>query len=477
MTEGPETVDLAARLIRCPSVTPLEGGALDLLQAELSALGFTCHRLPFEEAGSERVDNLYARLGTAAPHFCYAGHTDVVPVGDRAAWSVDPFAGTVADGSLLGRGAVDMKGSIAAFVAALAGFLAARGGVFDGSISLLITGDEEAAAINGTRKVLDWMRDRGEVLDACLVGEPTSSAVLGDMIKIGRRGSMKGHLVAHGIQGHTAYAELADNAAHRLVGLLQALLSEPLDGGSDHFPPTSLQVSTVDVGNPTANLIPARAEARFDIRFSDQHDSASVERWLRQRLDGAGGHYDLTISVSGESFLTPPGPLSDLVSQAVASVTGVAAGARHHRRHLGCPLHQRPLPGGRARSAQRHRPQGRRTCDGRGPRGADQNLPIRARSLFRLAAIRTTLRVRHGVGDAFGPSEIGPLCGARRQDMPKHIQRQATWQRADFAGSLWDGSHLRQGGVAKALWCSSTTAPSAPTPGVNPIPPNASPTP
>ncbi len=324
MAQPSDPLDLAARLIRCPSVTPADGGALDLLADELSALGFDCHRLPFAEAGSARVDNLYARLGSAAPHFCYAGHTDVVPVGDPRAWSVDPFGGSIVDGWLMGRGAVDMKGSIAAFVGALSGFLAERGAAFGGSISLLITGDEEAEAVNGTRKVLGWIAQRGETLDACLVGEPTSAGKLGDMIKIGRRGSMKGHLVAHGTQGHTAYAELADNAAHRLVAMLQAIISEPLDEGSAHFPPTSLQVSTIDVGNPASNVIPAQAQADFDIRFNDHHDSRSVERWLRQRLDRAGGRYDLTISVSGESFLTAPGPLSDLVSAAVASVTGAS---------------------------------------------------------------------------------------------------------------------------------------------------------
>ncbi|MCH8997438.1 MAG: succinyl-diaminopimelate desuccinylase, partial [Proteobacteria bacterium] len=205
-----DPVDLAQRLIRCPSVTPEEGGALDLLERVLGGLGFTCHRLAFREPGTAEVENLYARLGSAGPNFCYAGHTDVVPVGDAEAWSVDPFAAEIVNGALYGRGAVDMKGSIAAFLAALAGFLERRGGAFGGSISLLITGDEEAEAVNGTRKVLAWLEQRGEKLDACLVGEPTSNETLADMVKIGRRGSLNARLTVFGTQGHTAYPQLAD---------------------------------------------------------------------------------------------------------------------------------------------------------------------------------------------------------------------------------------------------------------------------
>lgn len=317
-----DPIDLTSRLIRCPSVTPADEGALDLVEETLTALGFTCHRLTFEDAGAAPVDNLYARLGEAGPNFCYAGHTDVVPTGDPTAWRVDPFAGAVIDGKLYGRGATDMKGSIAAFLAALAGFLTTRSGGFDGSISLLITGDEEAAAINGTRKVLGWMQDRGEAIDHCLVGEPTSNARLGDMVKIGRRGAMNGRLTVHGIQGHSAYADLAENPVHHLVAMLSDLLAEPLDQGSAHFPPTSLQIVSVDVGNPATNVIPREAKAVLDCRFSDQHSSASVERWIRERLDRRGARYDLDIRVSGESFLTPPGSLSDLVSGAVEEVCG-----------------------------------------------------------------------------------------------------------------------------------------------------------
>ena len=319
-----DCVELTRRLIRCPSVTPAEGGALDLLQEILEGLGFACHRLVFEEPESAPVDNLYARLGEAGANFCYAGHTDVVPVGDPAHWSADPFAGDLRDGWVYGRGAVDMKGSIAAFVAALAGFLETGGTSFGGSISLLITGDEEDVAINGTRKVLAWLAERGERIDACLVGEPTSNKRLGDMVKIGRRGSLTGRLTVRGVQGHTAYPQLADNPVHRLVAMLAAMTGEALDQGSEHFEASTLQITSVDVGNPTSNVIPAQARAAFNVRFNDRHSGASVEDWLRARLEGVGGDYDLEVRVSGESFLCPPGRLSDVVSGAIEEALGRA---------------------------------------------------------------------------------------------------------------------------------------------------------
>jgi len=320
-----DTLELAQALIRCPSVTPEESGALDLLQSVLEGLGFACHRLPFAEENSPQVDNLYARLGDGSPNLCFAGHTDVVPVGDAAAWSVDPFAGEVRGGALYGRGAVDMKGAIAAFVAALSARLAQ--GRPQGSLSLLITGDEEGDAVNGTRKVLDWLKQRGETLDCCLVGEPTSDARLGDMVKIGRRGSLNARLTVTGTQGHTAYPQLADNPLHHLARMLAALVGEPLDAGNAHFPPSSLQLTSVDVGNATTNVIPAKATALFNVRFNDLHSSTTVEARIRERLDRAldrsrGAAYDLAIRVSGESFLCPPGPWSALVSDAVASVMG-----------------------------------------------------------------------------------------------------------------------------------------------------------
>ncbi|WP_207480262.1 succinyl-diaminopimelate desuccinylase [Arenibaculum pallidiluteum] len=316
-----DALDLTRELVRCPSVTPAEAGALDLLERALSGLGFACHRLRFEEPGTEPVENLYARLGTAGPHFCFAGHTDVVPPGDPAAWSVDPFAGEVRDGRLIGRGAADMKGAVGAFVAAVSELLAA-GGPPAGSISLLITGDEEGVAVNGTRKVLDWLAARGERIDACIVGEPTNPEMLGEMIKIGRRGSMNTVLRVMGTQGHAAYPHLADNPLPRLVRMLALLTEKPLDAGTPHFPPSTLALTTIDVGNPANNVIPGEGRAHFNIRFNDLHSSASLQAWIRSVCDSVGGPFSLDFRVSGEAFLTAPGPLSDLVAGAVARVTG-----------------------------------------------------------------------------------------------------------------------------------------------------------
>ena len=317
-----DPVGLAADLIRRPSVTPADAGALDVLAAALDSIGFTCTRLPFSEAGTPDIANLFAKLGSGGRHFCFAGHTDVVPPGDAAAWSVDPFGGVVRDGWLLGRGAADMKGAIACFAAAADRFVAARGPDFGGRISLLITGDEEGPAINGTVKLLDWLATQGEQLDACVVGEPTNARQLGDMIKVGRRGSLTGHLTVQGIGGHTAYPHLADNAAHRLVTMLAALTAAPLDAGTAHFQASTLQISTIDIGNPATNVIPATARASFNIRFNDGWTGARLEQWLRETLDGIGGRYDLDVRISGESFLTPPGAIATLIADAAEAVTG-----------------------------------------------------------------------------------------------------------------------------------------------------------
>lgn len=314
-------VALTQALIRCRSVTPADGGALGVLQEALTALGFVCHRLPFSEPGTPDVDNLYARLGEGQPNLCFAGHTDVVPVGDEAAWQVGPFAAEIIEGKLYGRGAADMKGAIGAFVAAVSAYLA-RHGHPDGAISLLITGDEEGPSINGTKKMLGWLADRGETLDACIVGEPTNPENLGDMIKIGRRGSLNGHLRVRGVQGHTAYPHLADNPVHRLVAMLARLTGTALDEGSEHFQPSTLQLTTVDVGNPATNVIPALAQASFNIRYNDRHDSKSLERWLRGIFDSVGGGYELEINTSGDSFLTPPGKTSAALSEAIHAVLG-----------------------------------------------------------------------------------------------------------------------------------------------------------
>ena len=317
-----EPAALAADLIRCASVTPKDEGAIDVLKRSLEALGFRCTQLEFVEPGTEPVLNLYARLGNIGRNFCYAGHTDVVPPGRIESWTVDPFAAEVIDGALYGRGAADMKGSIAAFVAATARFLARRGTNFGGSISFLITGDEEGVSINGTRKLLDWLKTEHETLDACIVGEPTSARELGDMVKIGRRGSMTGTLIVKGVQGHTAYPHLADNPIHRLVLMLHALTVEPLDQGSEHFQASTLQVTTVDVGNPASNVIPAEARAVFNIRFNDHWSSTTLKEWVAAKLAAVGGSYEMKYSVSGESFLTPPGPVSDILSRAIRQVTG-----------------------------------------------------------------------------------------------------------------------------------------------------------
>ncbi|HVM79699.1 MAG TPA: succinyl-diaminopimelate desuccinylase [Stellaceae bacterium] len=318
-----DPVALAAELIRCPSVTPADAGAIEVLTRALERLGFTCTKLEFAEPGTEPVLNLYARLGNAGRNFCYAGHTDVVPVGRRESWTVDPFGGEIIDGTLYGRGASDMKGGIAAFVSGVARFLAARGGSLAGSISLLITGDEEGVSINGTKKVLEWLAAKGEKLDVCIVGEPTSAKRLGDMVKVGRRGSMTGTLVVKGVQGHTAYPQLADNPIHRMVRMLHALTREPLDNGSEHFQPSTLQITTTDVGNPASNVIPGEARAVFNIRFNDRWTSATLDGWARERIGEAGGEYDLRWSVSGESFLTPPAAVSELLSRAIKQVTGL----------------------------------------------------------------------------------------------------------------------------------------------------------
>jgi succinyl-diaminopimelate desuccinylase len=339
-----DPIALAQTLIRCPSVTPADAGAIGALADALEGLGFTCHRLSSDERGGPAIANLYARLGTAKPNFSFAGHTDVVPVGDATAWGEDPFSGLIADGTLHGRGAADMKGALAAMVAAIARYLDAHGRP-NGSISLLITGDEEGKALNGTRSLLDWMRGQGEAVDACVLGEPTNPDRLGTTIKIGRRGSMTGRLMVRGTQGHVAYPHLADNPLPRLIRLLGALTDLELDAGTAHFDPSNLEIVSIDVGNPASNVIPAKGEAVFNIRFNDTYDSAALDRLVRAALDAAGGGYELDFEVTGESFLTPPGDLAELVKDSVAAATGIApsysttggtSDARFIHRH--CPV-------------------------------------------------------------------------------------------------------------------------------------------
>ena len=306
-----DAVALTQALVRCASVTPDDGGAQDVLAAALERLGFAVTRLPFGD-----TPNLFARRGTAAPHFCFAGHTDVVPAGEGG-WSHPPFAGEVADGVLYGRGAVDMKGAIAAFVAACAGWPD-----HPGSVSLLVTGDEEGPATDGTVRVLDWMAAHGQTPDFCLVGEPTNPQRLGEAIKIGRRGSLTARIAVHGVQGHAAYPQRADNPVHRLLRALSALTAAPLDAATDWFEPSSLQVTSFDVGNPASNVIPACARATLNIRFNDRHTGAGLSDWLRAALAQHAERFDLDVAISGESFLTSPGPLVAAVRAAVAGLAG-----------------------------------------------------------------------------------------------------------------------------------------------------------
>ena len=320
-----DPVQFAADLIRCPSVTPADAGALDVLERALTDLGFACTRLPFEEDGTDRVDNLYARLGNEGPHICFAGHTDVVPVGAEADWQVDPFAGEIREQCLWGRGAADMKGAIAAFVAAIAAHLNAHGRP-QGSISLLITGDEEGPSINGTRKMLGWLKEKGEIIDDCVVGEPTNPDALGDMIKIGRRGSVNGIVTVSGTQGHVAYPHLADNPVPQLAAMMTALSQAVLDEGTEHFQPSNLEVTSFDVGNATTNVIPAEATARFNIRYNDTWTAETVSAWIKEQLDAAQGSagYNLQLSHTGDCFLTEPNDFVETLSAAVEEVTGRA---------------------------------------------------------------------------------------------------------------------------------------------------------
>ena len=324
-----DVVELTRALVRCESVTPREAGALQLLERTLVPVGFRCERMDFSQAGTDDVANLYARVGTGGKHFCFAGHSDVVPVGDLSSWTIGPFAAELSGGYLFGRGAADMKGAIAAFTDAAARFIARRGRDFGGSISLLITGDEEGPAVNGTVKMLKRLAERGETIDACVVGEPTCSRRFGDMMKIGRRGSMTVDLTVRGVQGHVAYPERLDNPIHRLSALIEALVREPIDRGSTHFQPTSLQFTTVDVGNRATNIAPGVVSARFNTRFNDLWTSKTLLAHLQERIEranaalGGNGVIEYKVEVSGESFYTPPGPLSELVAGAVRDVAGV----------------------------------------------------------------------------------------------------------------------------------------------------------
>jgi succinyl-diaminopimelate desuccinylase len=320
-----DAVSLAQALIRCPSVTPADAGALDVLERALRPLGFSCRRMRFHAEGTAAIDNLYAKFATGdGRHFCFAGHSDVVPPGQADLWRHDAFSGTIEDGWLIGRGAADMKGAIAAFAAGAERFLSRRADRFRGAISLLITGDEEGPSINGTKPMLEALAQAGEKFDACIVGEPTNPRRLGEMAKIGRRGSLSGRLTVKGIQGHVAYPHLADNPLHRLARMMSALCERPLDLGNRFFQPTSLQFTTIDTGNPATNLIPAQARASFNVRFNDNFTRETLEREIRARLAAIGGDFELAIECSGEAFLTQPGELCQILADAVAAKTAIA---------------------------------------------------------------------------------------------------------------------------------------------------------
>ncbi|HTO39730.1 MAG TPA: succinyl-diaminopimelate desuccinylase [Rhizomicrobium sp.] len=349
-----DPLSLSQDLIRCASVTPLDEGALGVLETALSSLGFACQRLRFEAPETAPIDNLYARIGRQAPHLCFAGHTDVVPLGDAAQWTRAPFGAEIVDDVLYGRGAADMKTAIAAFACAAERHLTKR--PLKGSISFLITGDEEGIAINGTRKMLDWLSKNGQVLDHCIVGEPTSAATSGDTLKIGRRGSINFRAVVRGIQGHVGYPQRALNPIPILAALVSRLASEPLDSGTPHFEPSTLAFTSVDVGNDATNVIPAEAAARFNIRFNDLHTPDTLKlRIETTAMDVArqmGGDISVTAQVSGVAFLTAPGPFTALLSEAVEKVTGrkpdySTSGGTSDARFIKdfCPVAELGLPG------------------------------------------------------------------------------------------------------------------------------------
>ena len=328
-----DPVELTRDLIRIPSVTPADEGAMDVLERHLTALGFHCRRLAFEGPGGEgvhaRIENLYARRGTASPNLCFAGHTDVVPTGPSDQWSAQPFNAEVRDGLLYGRGAVDMKGGIAAWVAAVSQVIAhhaENGGEVEGSLSFLITGDEEGPALHGTKRVVETLAAEGEVIDACIVGEPSSSQHLGDMIKVGRRGSLNTWITVTGKQGHVAYPERAANPAPVIARLMSRLNDHVLDDGYEGFPPSNLEITTIDIGNPATNIIPAEAKARLNIRFNPSHTGDGLIDWLNREAGAMQAETGLQISLdhlcSGEAFLTEPGVFVAAVQDAVEAVLG-----------------------------------------------------------------------------------------------------------------------------------------------------------
>ncbi|MFN0262308.1 succinyl-diaminopimelate desuccinylase [Tepidamorphus sp. 3E244] len=329
MTDLLDPIELTRALIRCPSVTPDEGGALQQIEGWLDKAGFEVHRVTFSDDDTPDVENLYARIGSGEPALCFAGHTDVVPPGSEADWTHRPFAGEIVNGEIWGRGASDMKGGVAASIAAVLRHMEKVGKPGNGSISFLITGDEEGPAVNGTVKLLEWAKARGEVFSHCVLGEPTNPDRLGDMIKIGRRGSVSGEIVASGVQGHVAYPHLAKNPVPALAQAVAEISATPLDEGTDHFQPSTLAFVTVDVGNPATNVIPRQARARFNVRFNDLHTADSLFARVRETLDKVSGETGIDFELSlvntvSEAFVTQPGNLVKVLSAAIEAETGHA---------------------------------------------------------------------------------------------------------------------------------------------------------
>ena len=322
-----DPIALTQALVKCPSVTPKDEGALDIIQNHLKSIGFTCTRLSFSDQNSYDVDNLFATLGSQGKHLAFAGHTDVVPPGNESSWKYPPFSAKINSGKLYGRGSEDMKSNIACFLSATEEFISKNNGKFGGKLSFIITGDEESDAINGTAKIMEWTKKNEINFDQCIVGEPTSNKEIGDKIKIGRRGSINFYLIAKGIQGHTANGHRAENPIHYLINLLNNLISKPLDSGNEFFLPTAIQIPTIDVGNTANNIIPEFAKATINIRFNNQHTSESLKIWLQKNIDLIFKNIDnascyFTTEVNAKSFLNKPGYLSDLISKSISEITG-----------------------------------------------------------------------------------------------------------------------------------------------------------
>ncbi len=328
MADDLDPIAHAQALIRCPSITPVQAGALDYMEARLKAWGFTCQRLPFGGNGTPEVDNLYARIGDSAPHLCFAGHVDVVPPGDDDAWTAPPFGAQIRDGVLYGRGAVDMKGGIAAMMAASFRYLQDNDGRTPGSISFLITADEEGPAVHGTRALVGWMHETGERPNHCVLGEPTHPNRMGETIKIGRRGSLSGRLTVRGVQGHVAYPHLVRNPLTGLVAALKRITDERLDEGNENFTASTLQITSIDTGNPAVNVVPAAASAQFNVRFNDLHTAESLSERLKALIEAplaeAGLTHALTFESNADAFLTKPGPWVGMLIETSRKITGIA---------------------------------------------------------------------------------------------------------------------------------------------------------